>query len=74
MARRVNLKCPTCDAGLTQVIYGMPVLETFEAADRGEIKLGGCEIWFDNPDFECRGAGHHLWQRNPSGGLVPITS
>jgi len=68
-----TLKCPTCSAGLTPIVYGMPDQELGEAAQRGEIKLGGCVIWFDNPDFECRGADHHLWQRNTKGGLAPIS-
>jgi len=73
MAQRVNLKCPTCSAGLTPIVYGMPGPELCEAAERDEIKLGGCEIWLDNPDFECRGVDHHLWQRNTKGGLAPIS-
>jgi hypothetical protein len=63
MAQRANLTCPTCGAELTPIVYGMPGLELFEAADRDEVKLGGCEIRLGNPDFECRGVNHHLWQR-----------
>lgn len=68
-----TLKCPTYSAGLTPIVYGMPGPEMFEAAERGEIQLGGCEILPDNPSFECRGADHHLWQRNINGGLAPIS-
>lgn len=73
MGQDGTLKCPTCRAGLTPIVYGLPGPELFEAAERGEIQLGGCDILFDNPSFECRGVDHHLWRRNPKGGLAPIS-
>ena len=73
MGQDGTLKCPTCSAGLTPIVYGLPGPELFEAAERGEIQLGGCDILFDNPSFECRGVDHHLWRRNTKGGLAPIS-
>ncbi len=47
--------CPTCgSAGVVRIVYGYPAPETFEAADRGEIALGGCVIGEESPAYECR--------------------
>ena len=34
--------CPKCGKRLVPICYGLPGQETFEAADRKEIYLGGC--------------------------------
>ena len=54
--------CPEC--GSTEVIpivYGMPGLDLMQAADRGEVALGGCVIveGFD-PTHSCRVCGHEF--------------
>jgi hypothetical protein len=41
-------------------VYGYPTRETFEAAERGELALGGCVIDEESPDYECRGCGAPL--------------
>jgi hypothetical protein len=35
------------------VIYGFPVQEAFEAAERGEVVLAGCMVWPGMPRFAC---------------------
>ena len=46
--------CPTCGSDrVVPVVYGMPGFELGEAADRGELVLGGCLISEDNPDLAC---------------------
>lgn len=35
-------KCPTCGQTMVPVVYGLPGGGAFEAAERGEIVLGGC--------------------------------
>jgi hypothetical protein len=45
--------------------YGFPTSETFEAADRGEIALGGCCIDENTPQWECRSCEHQF--RTPDG-------
>lgn len=35
--------CPTCSQTMIPVCYGFPSGEMFQAAERGEIVLGGCE-------------------------------
>ena len=47
--------CPRCGAtDAIEIVYGYPTAETFEAADRGEVALGGCVIGPEAPDYECR--------------------
>jgi hypothetical protein len=47
--------CPACGSlESLPVEYGFPSLEMGEAAERGEIVLGGCLIGPESPDYECR--------------------
>lgn len=46
--------CERCGAALTPVVYGFPTFETFEAAERGEVVLGGCLAWEERPRELCR--------------------
>lgn len=46
--------CERCGATLTPVVYGYPTYETFEAAARGEVVLGGCVRWQGQPRQLCR--------------------
>lgn len=47
--------CASCGSSDTIAIaYGFPEPEMFEAAERGEIDLGGCMIFDDNPTHRCR--------------------
>ena len=34
--------------------------EMAEASERGEVRLGGCIVWDESPDFECGGCGSLL--------------
>ena len=43
--------CPRCGARAIPILRGLPSLEAFEAADRGEIALGGCVVTDEDPDF-----------------------
>ncbi|RAY16705.1 hypothetical protein DPM19_00520 [Actinomadura craniellae] len=49
--------CPRCGTEPLPVLYGLPGPEMFEAAERGEISLGGCEVYDDAPRWRCRGCG-----------------
>jgi hypothetical protein len=42
---------------MTPIVYGMPGFELMEAADRGEVELGGCCIADDEPMFRCTRCG-----------------
>jgi hypothetical protein len=52
----VNLdvdRCSECGKPVVPVAYGFPGPEMFEAAERGEIVLGGCTLTPDNPTHSC---------------------
>ncbi len=47
--------CPTCGSRrAVPIVYGYPTSELFEVAERGEVRLGGCVIGNESPDYECR--------------------
>jgi hypothetical protein len=49
--------CQICGSPNTlRLQYGFPTTEAFEAADRGEIALGGCCIDVGSPQWQCRRA------------------
>ncbi len=52
LERRV---CPHCgvESIPVPVVYGYPSSEMFEAYERGEIRLGGCVVEDESPEFEC---------------------
>ena len=48
--------CPVCgSADVAPILYGLPSQEGFEAAERGEVMLGGCEP--HDPSHGCRACG-----------------
>jgi hypothetical protein len=49
--------CPQCGGRLVPIVYGLPGEELGEAADRGEVILGGCQ-----PDGAKRGCGSCGWE------------
>ncbi len=72
MARRTDPNCPACGAGMIPVEYGLPGEELIEAAERGEVRIGGCTVEPDSPDFVCLGTESHEWERDASGRLMAI--
>lgn len=46
-------KCPKCGKELAPIIYGLPTSEATEASSRGEIFLGGCEVYPNSPKYHC---------------------
>ena len=63
-ARRRSKKapaCPQCQRNDTvPIMYGLPSHEGFEAAERGEVVIGGCVVEPDNPRWACP-ACEHRW-------------
>lgn len=48
-------QCPECGSSDTIPIqYGFPSPEMMNAADKGKIRLGGCVIKNDSPDWHCK--------------------
>jgi hypothetical protein len=39
------------------IVFGYPMPETFAAAERGEIVLGGCVVWGEDPTHRCGSCG-----------------
>ncbi|MFT8348850.1 hypothetical protein [Clostridium saccharoperbutylacetonicum] len=51
-------KCPACGATDTiKILYDEPTYESCEAAERGEIALGGCLISEVSPKRYCKACG-----------------
>ena len=50
---RKPLKCRHCGSKVLSIVYGLPGPVLQEAAERGELILGGCCIFPDNPDYQC---------------------
>jgi hypothetical protein len=54
-------RCPACGSGdAVRIAYGYPSLELGQAAERGEVVLGGCLVGPESPDYECRRCGAAL--------------
>ncbi len=53
MVHSTDDRCPSCGARSIPIVYGYPLPETFEAADRGEVVLGGCCIRDVDSAFTC---------------------
>jgi NADP-dependent 3-hydroxy acid dehydrogenase YdfG len=57
-------KCPKCGGASIPILYGHPDSGGFEAAERGEVTLGGCTIDLDdqgkptNRAWSCSKCGH----------------
>ena len=53
--------CPRCrSTDAVRIVYGYPSLPLGEAAERGEVVLGGCLWGPESPDYECRSCGSAL--------------
>ena len=48
-----KLICPVCGSASIPIVYGLPGSELFERADRGEVSLGGCIVWDEQPNAQC---------------------
>ena len=48
--------CPKCNTNksVLAIVYGYPTEKTFERAENGEIKLGGCVINDCMPHYHCK--------------------
>lgn len=58
-------ECPACGGRLVPILYGLPTPEAGEAADRGEIELGGCLVTDDDPRLACRSCHERYWIASP---------
>ena len=52
-------RCPSCGAKAgVNIEYGEPGIDMAEAAERGEVVLGGCCIDENSPERHCLECGH----------------
>jgi len=50
-----NPKCPKCGGENTvPICYGLPMYETYEKEQKGELVLGGCCVSDDSPSWYCK--------------------
>ncbi|HBN83798.1 MAG TPA: hypothetical protein DDZ89_08130 [Clostridiales bacterium] len=48
-------RCPVCGSkNSIKIIYGYPGPEIMEKAQAGELKLGGCCLFGDDPEYYCK--------------------
>lgn len=48
------IRCPGCSSPrVVPIVFGYPGHEMFEAAERGEIELGGCVVTYSDPKWTC---------------------
>ena len=49
-------KCPNCSSAefVVPIRYGMPGPKMQQDYYEGKIKLGGCMVSMDNPDWHCK--------------------
>jgi len=54
--------CPQCKQKTgVNILYGHPDIESFEAAERNEVMLGGCALIEGQPERHCTSCGNE-WQ------------
>ena len=46
-------RCPMCARDLVPVVYGYPDPSLVDAERRGEVRLGGCEVWPAAQELAC---------------------
>ncbi len=55
------MQCPKChSSNVIPILYGIPTSEAAEERDRGLIKLGGCDVSDDDPQWHCKDCGHEF--------------
>jgi hypothetical protein len=52
----IKKKCPKCHKNdqVIHITYGEPTSEMMERANNGEVYIGGCLIYADNPNWYCK--------------------
>lgn len=72
--RKMDLRCPRCgERDPLPIVYGLPSPPLFEAAERGEVALGGCVLPFASPSWRCRRCGRE-WAEPPGAQVTALTA
>ena len=57
-ATRRRATCPKCGSlDVVPILYGYPMPEAMEAAEKGLISLGGCCVGDSDPRKQCKACG-----------------
>ncbi len=46
---------------LVRIVYGMPDRDLAEQARLGQVVIGGCTVFADDPELECVECGVQVW-------------
>ncbi len=58
--------CPKCGSlDVVPILYGYPLPETMDAAEKGLIELGGCCVAADDPRKHCNACGERFDRPSP---------
>jgi len=58
-----EIRCPQCGSvEVIEIVYGYPTEETFERAEAGEVRLGGCVVGYCDPNKYCKDCGYEWFQ------------
>ena len=54
-----NFSCPKCNKqNIIPIVYGYPSDKLLSDASAGNVRLGGCVIFGDDPNYSCKDCGH----------------
>ena len=58
-------RCPRCGSeDVLPIVYGYPGPDLVEESIAGKVKLGGCLVGPDSPEFHCEACAHE-WRVSP---------
>jgi hypothetical protein len=62
MSAPVSATCPRCGAfaPMLPIVFGYPTPDTFLAAERGDLALGGCVVSGEDPTHQCSACGNDV--------------
>jgi len=53
--------CPKCKSNMIiDIVYGYPGDKLLSNASQSKVKLGGCVIWGDDPEYTCKSCGYNF--------------
>lgn len=53
MTKPKTYRCPNCGGELRKIVWGMPDLSMLDAAQRGEVYIGGCVLFEPAAQYHC---------------------
>ncbi|MCI0480533.1 MAG: hypothetical protein L0213_02970 [Candidatus Dadabacteria bacterium] len=66
MSKYEKPACPECGShDVLPIVYGLPGPELEGKAIMGEVMLGGCVVFGNDPDLGCRSCGAQWLDRRP---------